>query len=73
MNFRAGDAVKHGPSNEEWVLARVDGDYVYPAGWPPCRAETKDCELVEAATDEEHADMVAQARKLPRSDARSNQ
>jgi hypothetical protein len=53
--------VHHGPSGETWVLAAVDGAHVYPAGWPPSRAEAADCTLVEAADDEAHVRMVAEA------------
>jgi hypothetical protein len=53
--------VRHGPSGETWVLAAVDGEHVYPAGWPPSRAEAGDCTLVEAADDAEHVRMVTEA------------
>jgi len=57
--MRAGDVVKHEPSGEEWLLGRVYNGFVYPCGWPPCRAEAKDCTLVHECTDEDHAKMVA--------------
>lgn len=58
--FRAGDAVYHRPSKETWGLGAVteDGEYVFPNGWPPGRAQSSDCELKRAATDDEHRAMV---------------
>jgi len=48
---RAGDVVKHIPTGEEWLLLGVDSrpgrGHVYPAGWPPCRADMADCEFIE--------------------------
>lgn len=40
-----GDTVHHGPSGEDWIL--LDGEYVYPAGWPASRALASDCTLKE--------------------------
>lgn len=57
--FRAGDVVYHAKADEEWVVKRVKGDYIEPAGWPPCRAKAEDCVLVEAASDEEHERWLA--------------
>lgn len=68
--MRAGDIVAHEPSGEEWVAARVTDDHIYPAGWPPCRADILDCSLVKACTDEEHQKMLDECSKLPRSDSR---
>lgn len=52
--IRAGDIVKHGPTQEEWTVA-VDeyNDLVYWCGYPfgGC-ADAKDCTVVESATDE---------------------
>ena len=57
--FRAGDVVKHAPSEETWVLAcDQDGDAVMPAGWPESRADAADCTLVKAASDEERLKML---------------
>lgn len=56
--FRAGDTVKHRPSGEQWWLGAADGHYVYPNGWPPTEGKAADCELVHAATDDEHRSMV---------------
>lgn len=59
VRFRAGDTVKHLPSEEEWVLA-VDetNGYVYPCGWPLSRANAKDCVIVEKATDDKRMSML---------------
>lgn len=44
-----GDRVHHEPSQEDWIVLRVgvdsEGGYVEPAGWPPCRARSADCEV----------------------------
>lgn len=48
-----GDYVHHGPSNEDWIVAAVDGDRLYWCGWPfGGSAELSDCTLIEKATDE---------------------
>jgi len=45
-----GDEVLHRPTGEAWVVKRAgtdsEGEYVEPAGWPPCRARAVDCDLV---------------------------
>ncbi len=64
--FRAGDVVRVrlGPcANEHWVVAVYDArsDTAYIAGWP-CTMVTKATEALElhdAASDEEHAHMIA--------------
>ena len=44
------DYVKHGPTGETWVVARVNGKHLHPCGWPPTRADLSDCTLVKKAT-----------------------
>lgn len=59
MKFRAGDAVKHKPTGHTYSVGAVDEQgNVYPNGWPPGYVRESDCELDEAATDEEHAKAV---------------
>jgi len=58
--FRCGDVVRHCPSGEEWLVAYADGDDVSPTGWPDCIAKASDCDLVRAATDEEHRAHVVE-------------
>lgn len=70
--FRAGDVVrvKTGPcATERWVVAVYDAssDTAYIAGWP-CTMVTKATaalDLADAATDEDHAQMVASIAKMP--------
>lgn len=84
--FRAGDTVRHRPSEEEWILACDEEDgRVAPCGWPSTLAESKDCELIEAATEEERIAMLktwcrqygsdyrirAAHRQLPRENTKS--
>lgn len=56
-----GDVVRHGPSNEEWVVAYADherGDLAW-CGWPEGIAKLSDCTLVRKATPKERADSIA--------------
>ena len=50
--FEPGDHVHHAPTGEDWVVKRSGedsaGDFVEPAGWPPCRARASDCTLLKA-------------------------
>lgn len=71
--MRAGDVVKHRQSGEEWVLARVHNGYVYPAGWPACRTLAGNCDLVEAATDEQHVQMLRDVQNISGYDCRKGQ
>lgn len=59
---RAGDVVRHRPTDEEWVVASVspNGDQLSPAGWPGGYVPVSDCELVNQATDQQHVDMLLQ-------------
>lgn len=52
MNIDTGDYIKHIPSGESWVVAFVEGNYLYACGWPLTRAHLSDCELIEKSTDE---------------------
>lgn len=70
--FRAGDVVKHRPSGEEWVVASVrppssissDPSLDFcAAGYPETCARSSDCDLVEAATDEEHESFLRRVAK----------
>lgn len=63
--MRAGDVVFHRPSGETWVLAYADGAYVSACGWPESEARASDCDLVEAATDEEHEKMLREWGERP--------
>jgi hypothetical protein len=53
-----GDHVKHGPTEETWVVARVHGLSLYPCGWPATRAELKDCTLIKKATAAERLKLL---------------
>lgn len=54
-----GDYVHHGPSNEYWIVAAVDGDRLYWCGWPfGGSAELADCTLLEKATDEDRNKLI---------------
>lgn len=69
--FRSGDTVRHTPTGHMYSVGAVDlvGN-VYPNGWPPGYVREQDCELDEAATDEEHRKMILEwVAKEHRSDS----
>lgn len=57
-----GDEVHHVPTDEDWVVLRAgvdgDGEYIEPAGWPPCRARAADCVLTKRGA---HVELFASA------------
>lgn len=65
--MRAGDVVKHRPSGETWVLAWGDKERneVSACGWPESIAKMSDCDLIEAASDEEHLKMLKEWAEKP--------
>jgi len=65
-----GDTVHHGPTGETWIIARATDTHVYPAGWPPCRADLADCTLIAKATDSQRKDMMTNCQQLPIGDER---
>jgi hypothetical protein len=57
--FRAGDAVHHIPSGEDWLLATdEENGRVQACGWPESMADAKDCQLIAPATFRERLDML---------------
>ena len=61
--IRAGDVVHHEPSDEDWVVAYVQGDRIAWCGWPEGEAELKDCWLKKSCTDEEHRARLEEIAK----------
>jgi len=59
-NIDTGDIVHHGPTGEDWVVARVQGEHLAWCGWPQGWADLKDCTLVKKATPEERIDLLKQ-------------
>lgn len=53
-----GDRVRHRPSGEEWLVARVVGEQLHPCGWPPSRALLSDCALIKRATADERLQVL---------------
>lgn len=68
--MRTGDHVLHRPSGETWVVAYVRGDDIASCGWPIHLARTSDCELVKAATDDEHSKLLREMAEMPGHDHR---
>jgi hypothetical protein len=53
--MRTGDIVRHYPSGEAWVVARVKDGRVYWMGWPAGgSADMSECKLVWTCRDEQH-------------------
>lgn len=58
---RCGDTVHHIPSGENWIVAWAEGDDIAWAGWPAGgTARCADVRITHHATDEQHANEVAQ-------------
>lgn len=54
LKLRCGDHVRHHPTDEVWVVAFAEDDFLVAAGWPTATANVAECELVKRATDDEH-------------------
>jgi len=65
-----GDFVHHTPSNEDWVVAYVQGDYLAWCGWPEGEAKVSDCVLREKATPEKRLELLQQMAAMSGQDAR---
>jgi len=70
MSYRTGDTIKHIPSGETWLVAYCLHDHVIPCGWPLSAGLITDCELVEAATDDEHLALVREMAAMSTNDPR---
>ena len=69
-NIDTGDTVLHVPSQEEWIVAFVSGDYLCPCGWPLCYAKLSDCKLVEKADSGRKRDILNQMARCGGDDPR---
>lgn len=65
MSFRTGDRVLHRPSGETWTVAKCLDTVVVACGWPLSAGRISDCELIEAATDEESERLLYELSKIP--------
>lgn len=54
------DVVIHGPTQERWVVAYVQGDRLAWCGWPLGEAKLSDCTLVTVASDEARMKLLNQ-------------
>ena len=59
------DVVRHVPSGENWVVACVDGDRLYWAGYPyGGSAALSDCQLVTKASSEDRQKLLVKLAEL---------
>ena len=68
--MRTGDVVLHRPSGETWLVAYADesrGEIV-PCGWPFCIARVEDCDMKEAASDEQSEELLQELAAMSGSD-----
>jgi hypothetical protein len=65
-----GDVVLHLPSNENWTVACVDGEYLSWCGWPEGEARLSDCVLIEKSTPEYRQELLQQLAQMDGSDHR---
>ncbi len=67
--IRCGDAVRHKPSGQTWLVAYADyeNDTLSATGWPESINVLSDCERVRVATDEEHEKHVSEWLDTPHS------
>lgn len=56
--FRTGDAVKHLPSGEKWLVAWCEGGRVCCCGWPESLAPVSECEMHREGTDAECQELL---------------
>lgn len=63
--MKPGDAVKHKPSGETWLVAAVseDGKRLICCGWPESMADVNECELEREATEAEAVELAEQVVK----------
>ena len=66
--FRCGDVVRHRPSGEEWIVAFCERGMLAPSGWPCCVVPASDCEMITAASEEEHVKHVREWLASPASE-----
>lgn len=63
MPIDTGDTVLHGPTDETWSVAFVDGDRLYWRGWPEGSALLSDCRLIKKATPAERHETLIEMSK----------
>ena len=75
MNIDAGDAVKHLPSGEEWIVAALslDSAHLYACGWPETMAKLSDCELIAKASIDQRMTILTEAARSGGARARAAQ
>lgn len=56
--MRTGDIVRHISSGHTWAVGAATADSIFPLGRPTTWADRSKCEMIRAASDEEHARTV---------------
>ncbi len=69
--MKIGDAIKHAPTGETWVVARIlsNGD-IFCAGWPCSLGKASEITLEEECSEEESAAMIERLKNMPADDPR---
>jgi len=67
-----GDHVRHSPSDEEWVVAYVQGDRLAWCGWPSGLAALADCTLTRKASPAERLSLLRDMAAMNGSDHRAS-
>lgn len=63
-----GDVILHKPTGERWVVAFVKDGRLTWCGWPEGTAALSDCELIEAATDEQRVRLLNEMAAMAEQD-----
>ena len=71
MTIDTGDTVFHRPTCEDWLVAFVDGDRIAWCGWPEGTGGLADCELLEKATPDARAKLLADMAAMHGDDPRA--
>lgn len=65
MEIDTGDVVLHGPTNERWLVAFVQGENLSWCGWPEGLAKLADCRLIEKASPEKRLMLLNEMAAMP--------
>lgn len=63
--MRTGDAVRHKPTGETWLVAWCENGQLCACGWPETIAKEADFVRIREATDEESEALLREMAHLP--------